>query len=113
MGSKVLEKTNRLIINIAQDFSELTGPRFRKNGNYSGEEFYEDILCPKFKALKDGEKLTINFDGTYGYLPSFLEQSFGELARDFGKEKVMDKLVFVSEEEPGLIEEIMSYINQT
>ena len=35
-------------INIAEEYSEIPGGRYIKEGNYSGEDFREKILTPKF-----------------------------------------------------------------
>lgn len=100
-----------LIINIAKDFSEIPGARFREDGEYSGEEFREDYLIPKFEeALKAKEKLFIDFDGGYGYLISFLEEAFGGLARIYDPKTVLSTLEFKSEEEKALIEKVQNYI---
>lgn len=100
-------------INIALDFSDTPGPRYSKDGEYSGEEFRESILKEKFsEALKLKEKLEINLDGGYGYPTSFLEESFGGLARQFGIDAVLNTLEFVSTEEPSLINKIIDYIKK-
>ncbi|KAF3980359.1 MAG: STAS-like domain-containing protein, partial [Methylococcales symbiont of Iophon sp. n. MRB-2018] len=41
---------------------------------------------------------------------SWLEEVFGGLARSEGTQKVADTLVFISDEEPYLIDDIKSYI---
>ena len=95
---------------IAKDFSETPGPRYKKDGEYSGEQFRDDILLPKFKECSDNDKIIIDLDGGYGYPSSFLEEAFGGLARIFPPEQVSAKLVFISTEEPSLIETIQNYI---
>lgn len=103
-----------IIINICKDFSDTPGARYVSDGNFSGEEFREKILEPKFKeALEQNQKLKIEMDGGYGYPTSFLEEAFGGLARKFGAVKVKNLLEFVSEDEPSLVEEILSYIDST
>lgn len=100
-----------MIIKISKDFSETPGARNISDGPYSGEEFREKVLKVKYKeALCNGEKLTIDLDGGYGYPTSFLEEAFGGLAREYGGQKVLSVLDFISEDEPALVEEIMSYI---
>lgn len=102
-----------LSINISKDFSETPGARYRSEGDYSGEEFRESMLKPKFEeALQNNEKLTINLDGGYGYPTSFLEEAFGGLARIYSPEKVLPVLEFVSYDEPSLIREIREYIEK-
>lgn len=100
-------------IKIASDFSQYPGARNREDGQYSGQEFFEDILEPKFNSLEEGEMLTIDLDGTEGYATSFLDEAFGGLARKYGKEKVLKKLSFISNEEPYLEDEIKYYISQS
>ena len=96
---------------IATDFTDTPGARHRVESDFSGEEFREDILEPKFlEARAKKEKLTIDLDGGYGYPTSFLEEAFGGLARKYGAEIVSSVLEFISYDEPSLIEEINSYI---
>lgn len=100
-----------MIIRIATDFTETPGARYRSEGDFSGEEFRDSILEPKFLEAKNkGEQLTIDLDGGYGYPTSFLEEAFGGLARKYGAASVLDTLVFVSRDEPSLIDEIHEYI---
>lgn len=99
------------IFNIAAEFSQTPGARYRTDGNDSGQEFYEDVLESLFDScLKTGESLKIILDGTDGYATSFLDEAFGRLAETFGVNLVKEKLSFVSEEEPYLLEEIKEYI---
>ncbi|WP_299065540.1 STAS-like domain-containing protein [uncultured Polaribacter sp.] len=102
-----------LEINIALDFSETPGARYKTDGDFSGEDFFEKILEPKFLKIKDTKNvLFVNLDNTAGYATSFLDEAFGGLARKYGKELVLQKINFVSIEEPYLIEEIKSYMNE-
>ena len=99
-------------INIAKDFTDLPGPRFRDQGSGSGQEFLEDYLKPAFlKARETDDKVTIQLDDVkYGYPTSFLEEAFGGLARKFGIEEVLSILSFESVAEPMLESEIRHYI---
>jgi len=97
-------------IKISEEFSDIPGGRYKKDGANSGEEFLEKCLKPKFDNLKGSETLLIDFDGAYGYPTSFLEEAFGGLSRIYGPKKVLDKLRFKSDEESGLIEEVIGYI---
>lgn len=100
------------IINI-KDFSITPGSRYRDEGikAHSGQEFREDFLEPIFKEIiNNDEKITVNLDGTIGYGTSWLEEVFGGLARIYGKKIVSEKLIFISNEEPYLIEDINEYI---
>lgn len=102
-----------LEINIASDFSETPGARYKTDGDFSGEDFFEKILEPKFLKIKDAEiVLVVNLDNTAGYATSFLDEAFGGLARKYSKELVVKKINFISIEEPYLIEEIKSYMDE-
>lgn len=71
-------------IDIAKDFSPVLGGRYKNLGPFSGEEFYESHLKPMYiKAKVDNEKLYIYLDGVKSYPSSFLDQSFGELWREY------------------------------
>ena len=98
-------------IKIVKDFSSTPGPRSHVEGDCSGEEFLAKVLEPLFqKALKDCCKLIIDLDGAEGYATSFLEASFGGLARKYPIDDVLRTIEIVSEDEPLLKEEIISYI---
>ena len=100
-------------INVSKDFSDVLGGRYYTDGKYSGQEFYETILKDKFlQAIKNKEKLEINLDGTFGYPSSFIDESFGKLARDFGEKIVQTNLIFISEDQPSLENVIRGYIRR-
>ena len=90
----------------------LPGPRYRSQGEGSGEEFRDDHLIPAFdQAVKRGETLTVDMDGArYGYPTSFLEEAFGGLARRCGTERVQRTIEVKCTSEPMLVREIMHYI---
>ena len=93
-----------------RDFSKTPGTRYASEGIFSGEEFRK-IINPEFQqALQAHVKLVVNLDNTIGYSTSWLEEVFGGLTRDFGKEKVEKTLDFISYEEPYLIDDIKGYI---
>ncbi|WP_141048345.1 STAS-like domain-containing protein [Aliarcobacter cryaerophilus] len=95
------------IINIAKDFSDSPGARYYDDGDFSGEQFRDEFLL---KYFDNYDRIIVNLDGTEGYATSFLEESFGGLARIKGKDLVLRKIEFISNEEPDLIEEIQQYI---
>ena len=85
-------------INIAKDFNDSLGGRWIRLGPFSGEAFYENILKIKFEsALNAKSKLNIYLDGTKGYGSSFLDQSFGELSRNYNFSDVKNTIVFNSQ----------------
>lgn len=88
-----------LIIKIKDEFTDSPGARYIKDGEYSGEEFYNDFLFPRFeKALKNKIKLTIVLDGVWGYPSSFVSGSFGKLSLKFSAEEVLSVINFISED---------------
>lgn len=102
-----------ITINIAQDFTDTPGPRYQKDGQFSGEEFRNKILEPKFLEAKSSkQKLIIDLDGGYGYPSSFLEEAFGGLARLYEIKEVFSVLEFISTEEPLLEKRIKLYIEK-
>ncbi len=98
-------------IKIATDFSDAPGGRYAKEGLSSGEEFRVSILEPKYLEAKASDtKIEVDLDDGYGYLPSFLEEAFGGLARKYPNDNVVEQFVFVSNDEPSLIDKIISYM---
>jgi len=69
---------DKYVINIAKDYSATPLGRYRKHGDFSGQRFREEYLVP---ALKEHEKLVVDFDGVAGLPSSFLEEAFGGLIR--------------------------------
>lgn len=98
-------------IRICDDYSETPGARHITDGDFSGEDFRETLLIPRFTAAhKNGTKLIIDLDGGYGNPVSFLEEAFGGLARKYGSAAVLETLEFISDDEPRLIDKILDYI---
>ena len=97
---------------ISTEYSKILGARNVSDGPFSGEDFRENFLIPLFeKARAANEKLTIDFDGGYGNPVSFIEEAFGGLARKIGSTTVLETLEFVSQDEEGLIDEVIYYIS--
>lgn len=96
------------IVKVAE-FSRFPGPRFKKLGPHSGEEFRDNVLKI---ALESDIEVQVDLDGVFGYGSSFLEEAFGGLVR-LGVSN--EKLAFLmanlkSEDDPSLKEEIIEYI---
>jgi len=91
---------------IAEDFTNTPGARHISDGPFSGEAFYRELLKNKYiEAIGSGQKLTIVLDNVWGY-PSFISGSFGRLRDDFGLDKILDNIIFISQDNPKRIEEI-------
>lgn len=88
-----------ITINIAKDFTDAPGGRYRKDGDFSGQQFLEDLLQPAYEeARRDGKTLIVELDDVYGYPSSFVSGSFGKLSadsKDSGKD-ILDRIKFLS-----------------
>ncbi len=105
--------TQLVRIHIAKDFSDTPGGRYRTDGEASGQQFREEQLKPRFlQAQSEGTHLEIDLDGAEGYATSFLEEAFGGLAREFGAQQVLRTLRLTCKDEPMLVKEIHSYIEE-
>ena len=103
-------KTSETIV-IAKDFSDTPGARYRADGPYSGQQFYEEILVPKFKkAVEKNEILVVDLDGTWGYPSSFISGAFGLLSINYTAENVLQHIQFKSEENELLVEKFQNEI---
>lgn len=98
---------NKLTINLAKEFTDIPGARYYEDGDFPGQEFREKFLENNFEKY---DKIIINLDGTEGIATSFSEEAFGGLARIYLEKDVLNKLEFISDEEPDLIDEIKKYI---
>lgn len=104
---------NDIIIKIATDFSRIPGARYPEEGDYSGQEFRQNVLHPALKkAIEMNVKLIVDLDGTAGLGTSFLEESFGGLIRrDHINYNILKQtLIIISDEDPDYKEEVDNYI---
>ena len=101
------------LLKVSTVFSDIPGPRYIREGLYSGQDFRERILLPRLQeCIDNGDILQIDLDGTQGYGTSFLEEAFGGLIRvnNLSFSVVSEHIEIVSEEEPYLIDDIMEYL---
>lgn len=96
-------------IDIGKDFSPYLGPRYRKLGSKSGQEFYEDILKPAFEL---GQEIVIDLDNIRGPTPSFFDEVFGSLVRDFGLETVQARVIIRAARNQHLLRQIETYMRE-
>jgi hypothetical protein len=82
-----------LIINISEDFNNILGGREKQFVDFSGEEFREKLLDDNFVAY---DKIRIELDGVLGYPMDFLDEVFGTIARQYGKELFWEKIELIS-----------------
>ena len=71
------------------------GPRYRKLGPNSGEEFRVVFLIPFLESLGPEEAGIIDFSGTEAFSPSFLEEAFGGAVRRGYGDKV-ERLTYIN-----------------
>ncbi len=99
------------VVKVAE-FTKFPGPRYKKLGSFSGEEFRDEILLP---LIRDSDTaIRVDLDNVFGYGSSFLEETFGGLVRagvDNGK---LSNLIanLKSDDEPELVNEIKKYIEE-
>ena len=98
-----------VIINVAKDFSLTPGPRYVKQGPFSGEAFRKKVLVP---ALTTGSLVCVVFDGTAGFGSSFIDEAFGGLVRSEGykQEELLSRISYTSVEDPILIDDAIEAI---
>ena len=98
---------------IAKQYTEIPGPRFKKEGEFSGEDFRETVLKALVcQAKQENTMILIDLDGGYGYPTSFLEEAFGGLVRELKDKELYKIFEFKSDEEPMLIGEIKRYLQE-
>ena len=106
-----------VMINVAKEFTETPGARYKTQGALSGEECSDNILYPKFiESISNNEKLVVNLDGGYGYGSSFLEEAFGGLVRKLKEEKNIHykdvkEIEIISDDNIVWIDKIKKYID--
>lgn len=75
----------REVVRVA-DFTVLPGARYRKDGDGSADEFFEDYIKQKLEdIIANNDVLEIDLDNTLGYASSFISQlaiRIRELFRD-------------------------------
>jgi hypothetical protein len=95
--------------NFVEEFTKYPGPRFIKLGKYSGERFREEILRPVF--LND-DKIHIDATGVLGFSPSFLDEAFSPLAKEYGLDIFQEKIKLSSNNDKILYDKMMSYVKR-
>ena len=88
-------------INFVRDFTRFPGGRLQKYGPNSGEEFRERVLRP---ALNQYDQVTLDMNGVIGFPVSFLDEIFGVLAGQLGRETLKKKLKLVLDNKVTLTE---------
>jgi STAS-like domain of unknown function (DUF4325) len=97
-----------LIVNVAKEFTRFPGGRSKKFGETSGEAFRERFLEA---PIQQGQRVSVELDGTIGYSSSFLEEAFGGLVRKLhiSANDLWDKLDLITTDQ-ALVKEVSGYI---
>lgn len=99
-------------ISVAQDFTATPGGRYRTDGEFSGEQFREEVLVPRFnQAVEGSSELVVDLDGVAGYATSFLEEAFGGLVRTTARPGIVSKYLKIQTANDLRQREVESYIS--
>lgn len=98
-----------VIIDLGRDFARLPFGRFPDDGPNNATRFRDEFVIP---ALEKGGTVTVVLDNAKGIGSSFLEETFGELAKrlGFSVDDFFRRIVIVSEDHPDLIESVREYV---
>lgn len=103
--------SNMVTIRVS-DFTTLPGARYKKDGDGSAEEFFDDYIK---QHLNDNKPILIDFDDTWGYASSFLSELAVKISRQCKQDglDVREKIKIKSDDEPGLTERFWGYIDES
>ncbi len=102
-------------LSIAKQYTRTPGPRYEKEGQFSGEKFRTELFFPLVrKAIQDDSKIIVDLDGTHGYGTSFLEEIFGGLIRinKVSFDEIKKHVAIKSNEQDYLIDDVNEYLTQ-
>lgn len=102
---------SNVIVKVS-DFTRIPGPRFRKSGQNSAQEFFEDYVRPKLQSL-GARTLVIDFSGTWGYPSSFTSQ-LGIYIKEFlgGYKAVKKKIEIASNDNQEPVERFWNQLKE-
>lgn len=86
---------------VATQFSRTPGGRKRANGQYSGEEFREDVARP---LLEKHSFVVFDLSGSAGYSSGFLDEAFGGLVQYFSLDDIKKRVGIEATDDPGAVE---------
>ena len=97
---------NKEIIKVS-NFTTIPGARFIKDGDGSAELFFKDFVKrPLVLAIKNSTFIEIDFDDTWGYASSFINELASRIFKLTSKnfEEISETISLKSDDEPGLID---------
>lgn len=97
--------------NFAEQYSKYPGGRYIRLGPASGEDFRDNVLREIFES--PNKSIEIDATGVLtSFSPSFLDECFGQLAKEYGIEVFKKKLKLFSSDNPSLTEKMMYYVER-
>lgn len=78
---------------MTNEFTRFPGGRLRVHGEFSGQEFREDVALP---LLSEFEFVEFDLGGSAGFSSGFLDEAFGELGLILGLSECRRRLKFVA-----------------
>ncbi|MBR8466201.1 STAS-like domain-containing protein [Campylobacter sp. faydin G-140] len=98
---------NKIIYNFTENFTDAPGPRYRKLGDKSGQEFREDVLnnlLSQYDIIEiDGSNIKTSFN------PSFLSEAFSPLYEQLGEHEFFRRIKLFSIDNPKLEEKFRAF----
>jgi len=94
---------------FTEEFTKYPGGRHKKDGPYSGEQFREEVLEPMFAS---GGGIEIDMTGVLGVPASFIDESFAEIAKKYGKEKFLATIKVFSNDNANIFAEVMLFVEK-
>jgi len=90
-------------IKFVTEFTDTPGGRYRLHGDFSGEQFREEVLAP---ALRDFDEVVLDLNGAFGFPSSFIDEAFGILVEKIGLAAVNRKLRILLDDDDVALHEI-------
>ncbi|MES2658123.1 MAG: STAS-like domain-containing protein [Verrucomicrobiota bacterium] len=90
-----------------EDFALFPGGRDRSDGDWSGQQFREEVLTP---ALSEVDEISVDLRGAKILLPSFLDEAFGPLIEDLGKKEFLRRVKIVYEKDSDVEDNVLETI---
>lgn len=92
------------LVSKVSDFTTLPGPRYRKDGDYSADQFFEDCVLPSLRQVLDGkaDRLLIDFDDTLGYVSSFAPQLALRIKHELKDKSLIKRKIMTKSEDDAV-----------
>jgi len=97
-------------LSVRKQFTETPGPRYKTQGQWSGEAFRELLV----EWLSKHDDVCVDLDGTAGYGSSFIDETFGGLVRScgFNAADVLRRVTIKSDDDPTYKAEAIQAIEE-